>query len=471
MRVAAEITNTTRVAVLVAVALVLSSCTNAIPGRPLAAGDVLTRGASGETGGVDPSFVRNSDLGAIDRLAATVVTDVQDYWREQFPEVFGKEWRDLEGGFYSVDTADPAAPTPPCTTKPSDVEGNAFYCPTADIIAWDRTALLPVLRDQFGEASVMIVLAHEMGHAVQRRSGIAITSDRQDERYPTIAIEAMADCYAGSFVKWVAEGNAPHLRIDRTGLDPALEALVSFRDPIGTSQDDQGAHGDAFDRVSAFQDGFEQGVKLCAGMTAQNREFTLRGFLNTSDLQNGGNLRFDDMVKSVSENLNIFFNAEVQRLGKQWRPPTVRPTGNTPRCPGSDGEQGPVAYCDQASTIDYVTGELSRLHKDIGDYATGTMLASRFGLATLASLGKPLNGTQAQRAAVCLAGAYTGALIVRRNDRFALSPGDLDEAMQVLLRFDYAGRDMRGQSIETGYERVAAFRAGTNDGAAACGIN
>ena len=46
-----------------------------------------------EGGGVDPSFVKNSDGGDIDRLAATVVTDVQQYWTEKFPTTFDKDWR------------------------------------------------------------------------------------------------------------------------------------------------------------------------------------------------------------------------------------------------------------------------------------------------------------------------------------------------------------------------------------------
>jgi len=54
--------------------------------------------------------------------------------------------------------------------------------------------------------------------------------------------------------------------------------MVAFRDPVGTTQTAQGAHGDAFDRVSAFQDGFDKGAKLCADMSVDNREFTARAF-------------------------------------------------------------------------------------------------------------------------------------------------------------------------------------------------
>ena len=463
----AEITKFVRLTILVVLALVGSACTTTVAGTPTATGDVVAPGDSGESTGVDPSFVRNTDSGEIDRLAATVVTDVQTYWRETFPDLFGQQWRDISGGFYSVDSGSATAPAPPCASRASDVEGNAFYCPTADVIAWDRTALLPVLKERFGEAAVMLVLAHEMGHAVQRRAGVAVTqSGSTSDLYPTIAIEAMADCYAGAFVHWVLDGKAEHLRVDRADLDPSLQALVSFRDPIGTSASDQGAHGDAFDRVSAFQDGFEQGPQLCARMTAQNRDFTLRGFANAKDLERGGNLAFTDMITSISPDLNTFFSGVVERSGGQWREPRVAAEDGEPRC--ATGDQGPATFCEDR--IGYSeAGALADLHGEIGDYATGTLLASRYALAALAALGKPVRGPDTQRGVVCLAGAYTG-LLISRQENFTLSPGDLDEAMQVLLRFDFAARDAAGAAIPSGYDRVSAFRAGTLKGTKACGL-
>jgi predicted metalloprotease len=193
-------------ALIVPTLLALAACTTAVAGTPVNGDSVVTDNPGGESG-VDSSFVRNSDGGEIDRLAATVVTDVQQYWKDTFPGTFGTEWKDLEGGYYSVDTADDDAKAPPCARRASDVEGNAFYCPTEDVIAWDRAALLPVLKEKFGEAAVMFVLAHEMGHAVQRRTGLTIEEQRGNpDKYPTILIEAQADCYAGSFVRWVAPG-------------------------------------------------------------------------------------------------------------------------------------------------------------------------------------------------------------------------------------------------------------------------
>lgn len=453
-------------ALIVPTLLVLTACTTTVAGIPTNGDTVVTEDPGGQDG-VDPSFVKNTDGGDIDRLAATVVTDVGQFWKDTFPTTFGEDWTDLDGGYYSVDTADDDAKAPPCARRASDVEGNAFYCPTEDVIAWDRAALLPVLKERFGEAAVMFVLAHEMGHAVQRRTGLTIEEQRSNpEKYPTILIEAQADCYAGAFVRWVADGNAGHLKISKDRLDTAMEALVMFRDPVGTEQSDQDAHGDAFDRVSAFQDGYDQGVKLCKDMSIDNRTFTQRGFLSADDAERGGNLPFDQLLASITPNLDAFYKTTVTGLGKEWTTPEVKTSDEAPECTKSD--QGPIAYCQEDGEIDVATGdELPKLHTEIGDFATGTILASRYSMAALAALGKPVDGEDAQRELLCLTGAYTGSLITPQ-DGFSLSPGDLDEAIQVLLRFDYPGRDAKGDAVATGFDRVSLFRVGALQGVKAC---
>jgi hypothetical protein len=158
----------------------------------------------------------------------------------------------------------------------------------------------------------------------------------------------------------------------------------------------------------------------------------------------------------------------VTGLGKPWTNPTVRTSDQSPECAKTD--QGPIAFCEETGEIDVAAGgELPKLHTQIGDFATGTILASRFSMAALAQLGKPLDGEETQRAVLCLTGAYTGTLLTREQG-FALSPGDLDEAIQVLLRYDYAGRDLAGNAVATGFDRVSLFRKGALAGIESCGL-
>ncbi|MFD1146722.1 neutral zinc metallopeptidase [Saccharothrix hoggarensis] len=439
-----------------------TACTQLVPGKPVA-GEAVTRGT------VDPGFIRGTDGGPIDQLAATAITDIDTFWQGAFPDTFDDPWQPLDGGIYSVDTADPSAKPPPCTEKATDVEGNAFYCPSADAIAWDRAALLPVLKDRFGDAAVVIVLAHEMGHAVQNRMGITPEAERREpQRFPTILTEAMADCFAGSFVKWVNDGKSEHLDIGSDTLDSALGALITFRDPVGTSPTDQSAHGNAFDRVSAFQDGYQQGTKFCAAMSVDNRGFTQQAFTSADDRDRGGNLPFDEMLEEITPDLDTYFKGLVTQAGKTWSEPKATPTEQEPDC---SGDQGPVAYCPADKSVEIeVEEDLPELHAEIGDYATGVLVASRYGLAAMAAVGEGVEGDEAATGALCLAGAYTREVFTRQRG-FGLSPGDLDEAVQVLLAYDYAARDATGSaSIGPGFKRVEVFRGGVLEGTEACGL-
>lgn len=475
-----------RLTVLLLTVAVLAGCTRTIAGQPVAGEGLETGGAGvvtrddGETSGdvtaedgvapgpVGTSFIRGTDGSEIDQLAAAGLLDLQSYWRRTFEGVFGRPWPEVTGGFHSVDTTDPTAPPPPCVRQPGDIEGNAYYCPSADAVAWDRSALLPVLAERFGDAAVVMVLAHEMGHAVHHRLGLDQAQLRQQpEIYPTVLIESMADCYTGSFIRWVADGNADYLDIGRDELDLALGALVTFRDPVGTSANDLAAHGNGFDRVSAFQDGYDYGPARCSAFSMSNREFTQERFTSISEAASGGNLTLGRLVNTLAPDLDTYFDRIVTQRGGRWQSPQPRPAQRTPDCAG---EQGPVAFCPDDGAIQINgSGELGRLHAEIGDYTTGTLLATRYALAALDGLGRPIEGAHAGRTALCLAGSYSGDLL-RRTDGFGLSPGDLDEAVQLLLALDYAALDAQGEGPSTGFERVATFRTGTLEGPAGCGL-
>ncbi len=81
---------------------------------------------------------------------------------------------------------------PPCASDASDIAGNAFYCSTKDVVAWDSEDLLPELQSKFGDFVIPIVLAHEWGHAVQERSNFTAR---------TVTKELQADCFAGGWAK------------------------------------------------------------------------------------------------------------------------------------------------------------------------------------------------------------------------------------------------------------------------------
>lgn len=385
--------------------------------------------------------MHGTDRGSTDRLAATVVSDVQAYWAANFPALTGKPWHDLDGGFFSVDTSAAGGRPPPCSAGTQDLQGNAYYCATVDAIAWDRSALLPVLREHYGDAAVAVVLAHELGHAVQQRSGVDTRSAREPLR-----TEAGADCYAGAFLRTTADGRAAHLRFDPAQLDRALHALIVFRDPIGADPAAGDAHGTSFDRITAFQDGFQRGPGGCSDVPAPGGAST--------------RARTDDANRPLAESvarqdIAAFFARLATAGGRPWTPPPVR------QAAGSGCTADPVGHCPRGPAVVYDPARLGSLHDEIGDQASTTLIASRQASAALGALGRPTTGPPAGRATSCLTGAYTASVP-------ELSAGDLDEAVEVLLVSDTASRDSRGARTITGSERVAAFRAGLTGGPGAC---
>ena len=139
-----------------------------------------------------------------------------------------------------------------------EIAGNAFYCGNGDFIAFDEQALLPKLREHFGEFAVGLVLAHEFGHAVQARVGY--------DPPATVYFEQQADCVAGAWAQHVADSDDEDVHLSSSDLDTALAGLLTLSDPSGVDGAQEGAHGNGFDRVSAFQDGFEGGAPVCAGV-------------------------------------------------------------------------------------------------------------------------------------------------------------------------------------------------------------
>ncbi|WP_158887383.1 neutral zinc metallopeptidase [Amycolatopsis anabasis] len=458
------------VPLLVLLALALTACGAPVPGRAgpssTIVGDAIRLSTSSL---VDSGFVHGGDGGEIDKLAATAITDIQAYWTQAFPRTFGAPWQELRGGFFSADTADAGGQPPPCSKSTAAIAGNAYYCPSGDLIVWDRAALIPVLTERFGAGAVMLVLAHETGHAVQQRTGVTGGGERRrPDLYPGVVIESMADCYAGSFIRWVVDGHAEHLKLQRGELDSALRALITFRDPVGTPNTDNRAHGDAFDRVSAFQDGYDQGPELCSKITAENREFTQRAFGDAEDEARGGNLPLPDLISAMSGDLAEHFTLELSNLGKQWTPPRIEAAVPDPLC--TSGKQGAASYCPVANAVQTTGPVLPELHASIGDFGSGTELATRYALGVLHALERPLAGEETRRQILCLAGAYTGSLLKPQRE-FALSPGDLDEAVQALLAYDDPARDTEGGSIPSGFDRVSAFRTGVTGADPACGLS
>ena len=436
-------------AVTTVLAVVAAGCTQEVPG--------LGTYSSGRTAVSDAKVdIKNTDNGDIDRIAGNAVSDIQKYWTEQMPSAFKEKYEPVKA-VYSIDPDGSA--NAPCTDSASDIRGNAFYCPSQDIVAWDRKVLLPELKKNFGDFLIAMVLAHEWGHVIQKRT--KSPSNR------TIVLETQADCYAGAWTSYALKGGAPHFEISRPVLDTALSGYLLFRDPLGSDADDRQAHGSGFDRISGFQDGFEKGIAFCADFD-DSRTFTQTGFQSEEDQKNQGNLTIARTLQEGPRDVNAYWEDSYEKLyGQPWKPlAATKPftDSDRPQCGGQ-----PVLdaqYCAADDTIYFDTDSLETVYEQAdGDFGAISLVAIAYGQAVRQRRGESTatDSESVLLGSICSAGGYARDSFGQTDQtRLRLSPGDLDEAIRALL--DAAGTpDFTRARMTNGFDRVQAFRKGFQD--------
>src|SRR3954471_831955 len=293
--------------------LLLSSCTTTLRGTPVSvfndpfsvAGMPAVDGPTGLREDADPPSreVDNTDGGEIDELAGSAVSDIEEFWAEHYGDTFDGDFAPVmeliswdSTAFDDVDFCG------------DSVLGlvNAGYCVDENTIGWDRGELLPQLRDANGDMAVTMVLAHEYGHSVQHQADLA------NKNTPTLVGEQQADCLAGVYMRWVAEGKSRRFTLSTAdGLNNLLVAMIAFRDPLLTEGDyevGEDEHGSAFERVSAFQFGFTDGAASCAAIDLQEID-QRRGDLPVllPDDQTGELPVTEQSVQSMVDAMNVAF--------------------------------------------------------------------------------------------------------------------------------------------------------------------
>jgi predicted metalloprotease len=447
-------------AVLALATVSLTGCATVVIGRPEA------RQPAPRTGGGETSVVGAAG-GPVDQLATDALADLEEFWSEVFPDVYGGAFVPLQGGYFSVDPGDIDPARYPqgvgCGADPREVENNAFYCqspdaPNADSITYDR-AFLAELADQFGRFIPALVMAHEFGHAVQARVGLPGSS---------IATETQADCLAGSWTRWVAEGEAARSRLREPELDDLLRGYFQLRDPVGTSSAAESAHGSYFDRASAFQEGFDDGPTACRDDFGPDRLFTQGPFTSDTDLQRQGNAPYGDLIGYVEEALPAFWRrAFTEVFDASFDPPAVEAfDGTAPACAPDDRD---LVYCAENDLVGYDEGDLTLDAYRIGDYAVATGISIPYALAARDKLGLDPADPDALRSAVCLTGWFSRAVYERQVPDVQASPGDLDESVLFLLVYGVE-EEVLGAAELSGFQLVDLFRAGFVDGVSACDV-
>lgn len=396
----------------------------------------------------------------VNKLAVEAIADLEQFWGQQYPELYGSEYKPVEGGFFAVTSSSEA---PPCTSDPAEVAGNAFYCSTEDVVAWDAEGLLPSLKDKYGDFAIPVVLAHEYGHAVQARSNFTAR---------TVTRELQADCFAGAWSKHVKDDGV--FDVTSADLDNALAGILDLRDTPGTVHIDPNAHGSGFDRVGAFQDGFDNGLARCKDYRDDDPIVLELPFTDEEDAARGGDAPYDSIVNGVPYDLEDYWTQVYPELtgGQAWPPVAgieAFTPDNPPMCGGQSAADYALFYCVPDDYVGWDNANvMPEVYRQGGDYAVATLLATQYGLAALARLGDQSDEKTSTLRGDCLAGGYTASVIVYNRPEtstYHISPGDLDEGIKALLVFRADG-DVERQGA--GFARVRAFREGVMNGAESC---
>jgi predicted metalloprotease len=397
---------------------------------------------------------------------------VEAYWEAALPATYGVAYEDVSAAIPYFPSGGDLPGCGPEALPRTVYEENAFYCFPGDFIAWDAEVLMPGLYTEFGDFAVALVLAHEWGHAVQARAQIDGLG---------IMLELQADCFAGAWAGHIDAGDSGLLALQPGDLDEAMGGYLLFRDPPGTSPGEADAHGSAFDRVNAFQDGFFGGPDTCS--TYPEGNFTVVDIpLTQEDFATGGDLPFADTAPLLIATLETFWGAVFPELfGSAYQPmtdfgPYLPSTGILPPCAGvgEDDYAGNAFYCPDGDYVAWDNETLfPSLWQEIGDLAVGMVLAHEWATGAQARAGLPIDGLDASLQADCLAGTWTGAMVSGipivledgSETAILLSAGDLDEAVAGFIVFgDNPGETASG----TAFERFNAFQDGFFNGSASC---
>ena len=201
------------------------------------------------------------------RFVSTVLADTEDVWTQVFKER-GGTYRDPKLVLFRNAT--------PTACGRGESATGPFYCPGDEKVYIDLS-FYDLLRTKLGapgDFAQAYVIAHEVGHHVQKLLGISGKVDaarRQSNEARSnalsVRLELQADCFAGI---WANRAQATKQIIEAGDIDEALNAATQIGDDTlqrkasGTVQPETFTHGTSAQRVHWFKQGFETGqIEQC----------------------------------------------------------------------------------------------------------------------------------------------------------------------------------------------------------------
>jgi len=195
------------------------------------------------------------------QFVSFVLDDVQNTWEKLLPSEASRPYRHAKLVLFR-DFVDSACGQAESATGP-------FYCPGDEKVYLDL-GFLGELRSRFGapgEFAQAYVIAHEVGHHVQKILGIESKVQRLRENNPaqanplSVRLELQADCFSGVW----ANSTAQRKIIDQSDVEAGLRAAAAVGDDrlqkmaTGRVSPENFTHGSSQQRMQWFQQGLKSG--------------------------------------------------------------------------------------------------------------------------------------------------------------------------------------------------------------------
>jgi len=196
------------------------------------------------------------------RFVSVVLADTEDVWRAQFQRA-GKTYREPKLRLYRG--------TEVTACGRGQAAMGPFYCPRDEKVYIDL-GFYEVMRTRLGapgDFAQAYVIAHEVGHHVQKLMGItdrieslsALASAAQQNAM-SVRVELQADCFAGV---WAHDAQSARQVLEQGDVEEALNAATQIGDDAlqrrsqGVVVPESFTHGSSAQRVAWFKRGLQTG--------------------------------------------------------------------------------------------------------------------------------------------------------------------------------------------------------------------
>jgi predicted metalloprotease len=219
---------------------------------------------SGPTAGIDggggPPASESTEERQMVQFVSFVLDDAQATWQQLFPQI-GGQYQNAKLVLFR-DAVQSACGFAQAASGP-------FYCP-GDLKVYIDLSFFDELHRRFGapgDFAQAYVLAHELGHHVQRLAGYEARVRQAQRSQPgaanqlSVRLELQADCFAGVWGHAAAQRG----KLEPDDVEEGLRAAAAIGDDRiqkmagRTVSPESWTHGSSAQRVAAFKKGLESG--------------------------------------------------------------------------------------------------------------------------------------------------------------------------------------------------------------------